>query len=367
MDKTIIELKSERQALLEELEGIVSKSEQTDEDVERKDAIKAEVKRINEVLEVKEELKDAEFTAENPTEHKTVDEMEAFRSFLLNGEAGMTVEERQVIQTSLGSANIPKTVAADILAKIAEKSPVKNVSKVVMTADAGSYVYPLDTDSETGELLPDGTTASTGDTSYSSVTLDAYQYSSKIVRVTRKALASSTFGLEDQIANALINRVAKKLNVDGTSGDGSSKMEGVEHAATAISATGISVANLNSLFFAVDAGYRMNPSCYWMMPDSALASVAALTYDEQRALGYVEDGGRFFIKGKEVVVNNALSSILFGDFNYFIWRDVQDMTIRRLTDGDAGKANAIDFVLFTFNDSALADPGDHPIQKLALS
>ena len=359
MEKTLNELFEERQSLLSELEGLIDS--EADDASERKEEVKADIVKINEKIELKQMQKDAEFKAVEPVIPEQKDEMEGFRNYLINGET------RDVVQTDLG-ANVPKTVVNSILERLRETAPMRKVAKIWTTADTGDLVIPIATDSETGALLPDGNQAGMADTTYSALTLHAYQYTSKAVRISQKALLSATFDIEAEITGALANRLAKITDLHFTTGDGTAKPHGVEPNVTAVTETGCTVAGINALYFGVLAGYRNSPAAGWQMTDECLANIANFSKDDQDKIGFSESNGNFMLRGKPIVVNNNLNNaVIFGDWSYYEVRDVSAMSIRRLDSGDAAYYNSVDFLIFMFTDGAYANPGDDPLKKLSLS
>ena len=116
------------------------------------------------------------------------------------------------------------------------------------------------------------------DMTFGVMTLDAYKYTSKIVRVSVELLQDSAFNLGAELGSLLGERLGRIQNTHATTGTGSSQPNGVVTASalgkTAASATAITTDEIIDLFHSVDRAYRGNSS--FMAADSTVAAIRKL-------------------------------------------------------------------------------------------
>ena len=226
--------------------------------------------------------------------------------------------------------------------------------------------------------------------SFGQVTFNGYKYSSKLVLVPIELIQDSAFDVQGFVAEALGTRLGRIQNTHFTTGDGSSKPNGVVTAASsgvtgATGQTGSVIYNdLVNLIHSVDPAYRVGAE--FMLHDSSAAVVETLKDGNGRPLlnsslaginGEVKAGepGRpgYTILGYNVTINNDVAtmaanakSILFGDFSKYVIREVQDLMLVRFGEKymDSGQ---IGFVAFSRTDGDLVDAGMHPIKYYANS
>jgi HK97 family phage major capsid protein len=164
-------------------------------------------------------------------------------------------------------------------------------------------------------------------------------------------------------------RIARKVNTDLTTGDGSGDPNGIVTASTlgktAAGVAAITADELIDLYHSVDPAYRQAPSCRFMLKDATLAMVRKLKDGQGQYLinGLRDGAGMINLAGIAVpyVINQAvpaattgLKSVLFGDFNKYLVRRVREFVVRR-SDELYLEADQAVFVGFARFDGELLD------------
>jgi len=180
---------------------------------------------------------------------------------------------------------------------------------------------------------------------FAAVNLNAYNYSSGIVKVSRQLLQDGAFNLDAFLVDALGGRIARGTNADFTTGDGSSKPKGVVAGSaagkTAASATAVTAAEILDLMYSVDPSYRNAANAGFMMKDSTLAAVRKLglgsANDFPIFVPAMNPGEKDMLYGKPIHINNDMDAIatgkktiLFGDFSKFVVRVAGGLQFLRL-------------------------------------
>jgi HK97 family phage major capsid protein len=189
-------------------------------------------------------------------------------------------------------------------------------------------------------------------------------------------LQDSAIDLESFIGGALGERIARIFNTHATTGDNSSKPQGISASGagkTAAAVDAITFAELLDLQHSLDPAYRANAK--FMMHDSTFKLVRKLVDDQNRPI-FMNDlsatsPGTLF--GVPVVINQDVATvaasakaIYYGDFSKYIIRDVQDFTLLRLEERYADY-HQVGFVGFSRHDGRILDAGTDPIKHLIMA
>lgn len=189
-------------------------------------------------------------------------------------------------------------------------------------------------------------------------------------------LQDSAFDLPSFIARKLGERIGRKQATDFTTGDGSSKPNGIVTASTAgktaASATAIISDELIDLEHSVDPSYR--PGAGWMFHDNILAAIRKLK--ESTTNAYIWQPGLqtgiperilsypFFINQKMASsIAASAKTILFGRLDKYNIRDVAEVRLVRMNERYAD-TDQVGFVAFLRSDGDLVDAGTNPIKHL---
>jgi len=254
---------------------------------------------------------------------------------------------------------------------------LRNVAEIMRTDTGAAMPWPtIDDTSNTGRLEPEGNGVTTTDIVTSSVTFNAYKYSSDAVLVSNELLQDSAFNLSQIIGRLLGERIGRKTNAAFTTGDGSAKPNGIVGAASAYqlatgSTTTFDADDLIDLVHQVDPAYRGNAT--FMLHDTLVGTIRKLKnssgdYIWQPALT-LGDPDR--ILGHPVQVNQDMDSapaatdkcICFGDLSKYKIREVGQIRFRRLVERYADTDQEA-FIAFWRGDGDLVDAGTNPVKVM---
>lgn len=316
----------------------------------------------------------------------------AFRSWLRGGMASLTPGERSAMAfkaadltpeqraLSVGTASaggylVPEDFRRQIEDAMKAFGGMREVATILPTASGATLPMPTSNDTgNTGAILAENAQVAEQDTTFGSVSLGAYMYTSKLVRVSLQLLQDSAFSVDGWLSAKLGERLARILNAHFTTGTGSAQPNGVVTAATlgktgaSGQTTSVTYADFVDLQHSVDPSYRRNAR--WMMNDSTIKAIKKLLDSQNRPLWSpgiaVKEPDT--ILGVPYVVNQDVAamaasakSILFGDFSKYIIRDVLDVQLLRLQERYADYLQ-VGFLAFSRHDGNLLDAGTNPIK-----
>ena len=255
---------------------------------------------------------------------------------------------------------------------------MREVATVQTTASGNDIPMPTENDtSNKGAILAENAQITEQDITFGSTTLNAYMYTSKLVRVSMQLMQDSAFDMNSFLGVKLGERIARIHNEHFTTGTGSSQPQGVATAAvtgvTAASATAITYAEIVDLEHSLDPAYRNNAR--FMMKDSTLQILKKLVDGDSRPLwtAGVASGEQDRLLGYPYVINQdmpaattGLDSLLFGDFSKYMIRDVAGAGLMRLTERYADYLQ-VGFFAFMRSDGKLLDAGTNPIKTLQMA
>lgn len=148
---------------------------------------------------------------------------------------------------------------------------MRQVSRVLRTATGSALDHPTVNDtSNAGALIGENVLDSEQDVTFGNLTLDAYKYTSRIVRVSVELMQDWAFNMGSVLGSLLGERLGRIQNTHATTGTGSGQPNGAVTAATlgktAAAAAAITMDELLDLQASVDPAYR--PRGTWMFNDS---------------------------------------------------------------------------------------------------
>ena len=295
---------------------------------------------------------------------------------LLNSD-GLRALKRDI---AVGTSNAPVTnvFVADLERALLAFGSVRQVARVLRTADGRQIKYPFINDTgNSGALLAEATTiGSSVDPTFGATTLDAYKYSSKPILYTPELVEDSVYDIETELVNDLVERLARGMNAANTTADGSSKPNGIVTASSlgvTAAATGTVTADeLLELQHSVDPAYR--PAAGWMLNDTTLLALRKLkdgngVYLWQAGLvANVPDrlcGQPGYVNQQMASMSAGTKPIIYGDFGKYLIRDVGGLRLRRLTERYAD-TDQLALIAFMRMDSDLRDAGTHPVKHLIM-
>lgn len=298
-------------------------------------------------------------------------------------ERGMRVEERAALGTTAGAIGgylVPQGFA-DVLvrARLQYGGMLKAGTRKFNTDTGNPLPIPMVNDTgNAGALLTENTQITEQEPSFTTKTLNAYTFTSKLILISWQMLQDSYFDLPAFIASIAGERLGRVENTYLTSGTGAGQPQGILTGASAgVTAaagntTTISYLNLLAMQHAVDPAYR--DQAEWMFHDSSLRAIRALLDNQGRPLwspGYdlgQNIGGMppsilnapYTINQDMPVMAANAKSILYGDFSNYWIRSVKDNTLIRLEERYADYLQT-GFFVFERLDGTLVNAGTNPI------
>ncbi len=362
------------------------------------DEVEVEARAIEEREERKRKLEEREATLNRPdprrpsyetppqkgNDEKAFEESrrKAFQAYLRYGSAGLSPEQRGLLVRAeeraqgvavgtQGGYLVPEDFMAELVVALKAWGPMLDpgVTRFLTTATGASIPWPtMDDTSNEGALIAENTQVALAEISFGTKNLEAYKYTSGVVLVASELLQDSAVDVEAVVRNAMAERIARIGNKHTSIGDGASKPHGIVTAAaagfTAASATAITFDDLIELEHAVDPAYRTDPSCRFMFNDSTLKAIRKLKDGEGRYIWQPADvrtGSPTTILNYPYSINQAMASIatgnrsvIFGAFNRYVVRMVNEFSIRRLIERYADY-DQTGFIGFTRLDGELLD------------
>lgn len=304
--------------------------------------------------------------------------------WLRGGPDALSAEDMAVIRNTMstttpaeGGYTVQTDVATSVLDALKAFGGMREVAEVMRTERGNPLSYPTsDGTAETGEIIPENTTATALDVSFGTKSLPVYKFSSKVIAVPFELLTDSSIDIEAFVRNRIVQRLGRITNTMFTTGTGSAQPTGVVTAAT----TGVTAANgtsqvtavtydsLVDLQHSVDPAYRQNAR--WMFNDTTLRQIRKIKDAENRPIfvpGYessVPGGAPDMLLGAPITINQDMASmaasaksIAYGDFSYYKIRDVMDITMFRFTDSAYTKLGQVGFLAWMRSGGNLIDVG----------
>jgi HK97 family phage major capsid protein len=311
------------------------------------------------------------------------------KGFILPGLRGKTIKNRfhsakeQRALTAAANTTVAEEFMDELDVAMKDFSGIFQAARVVNTDTGADMPFPTEDDTgNTGALLAETNAAvDNADPTISEVVLQAFLYTSKIVRVPNQLLQDSAFDIESELARMLGIRLGRILNTHGTKGTGSSQPRGVITAVLAdttpvipASATALAYADLVKLEHAVDPANRRQPKTAWMFHDKILEVLKKLVDSDGRPLWApgITVGAPDKLLNYPWFINQDMDStlaednesVLFGDFSKYVIRRALNPVLMRLNERYAEYFQT-GFVMFERWDSDLVDAGGDPIKVIS--
>ncbi|WP_422058621.1 phage major capsid protein [Sphingomonas sp.] len=311
----------------------------------------------------------------------------AFRSFILNGERGMTNEEVLALREgpiqnaqstgtpSEGGYLVPTGWGGQLLEALKAFGGMRNVANVISTAGGNPLPWPtVDESAVEGEIVAENAAASDGDAAFGTIQIGAYKYSSKVFTIPFELLQDAGPGIDVEafVRRAAAQRIARITNKHFTTGTGSGQPQGIVTAAASgkVGTTGQTLTvthdDLVDLEHSVDPAYRELPTVGFMFHDTTLRNLKKLKDGENRPLWQpgisvkepdVLLGYRYTINQSMPVMAANAKSILFGDLHSYMIRDIMQVTLFRFDDSAFIKKGQIGFLAWSRHDGKLVTAG----------
>jgi HK97 family phage major capsid protein len=364
-----IELRGKRAQLIKDADAIVAAAQaegrsMTSEEKTKFEAIEADARSFKQEIdiiernaEMKKELAANEGEARSAAPKATASS--AFSKYLRHGMGSLNAQERslmekrgtstQIVGTdSLGGFLVPQEFSNELDVATLFTGEVERLAKKLNTASGGLLDYPTVDDTATDAILTsEGGAVTTADMTFANKQLSAYNYSS-LVKVSAQLLQDSAFDLNSFLVEAMGERIARATNAAFTTGDASSKPQGIVVGSslgnTAANAASIVADDVLDLIYSVDASYRNKPSFGLMAHDNIISAIRALGVGSSNDYPIWQPGmavgqpDRIF--GVPVYVNNDMQSsiatatktMIAADFSKYVVRNAGGVQFLRLNE-----------------------------------
>ena len=365
------QLREKRGALIEQMQGMVSAAKAegrnlSNEENEKFDAISNEVDELRSAaarIERSEELKKELATKAEEVRDAApakVEVRDAFNAYLRKGMNGLNAGEARALaelrgtdtqittNDGLGGFLVPENWSDFVSATELFKSDIEQVATVLRTANGQHFNLPANDDtSVVAAILGEGTAETVSDMTFTNVKFEPYTYSSKIVKVSNQLIADNAFDLASFVGSQLANRLKRGINAHLTTGDASSKPQGIVTGSalgkTAASATAVTISEVMDLFYSVDASYRNAAGAGWMMNSATAKAIRVLGFGSSNDFpAYVPGmsvGEPDMLFGKPVYINEDMDgiatgkkSIIFGDLKQYYVHEAGGVQLLRLNE-----------------------------------
>lgn len=276
---------------------------------------------------------------------------------------------------STGGAAVASGFSGYVEVALLAHGGIRPVATVLRTAGGEDLPFPtVDDTANEGQQVDENTDADEGDVAMGAMILEAYKYSSKVVKVSRELLQDAAVNIEQLVGNLLGERVARITNRHFTNGTGVGQPRGAAPASflgkAAAAAAAVTYAELVDLQVSLDEAYQDGAS--WQFKDTtkgALRKLVDTTGQPLWAVSPALEAPPTFM-GKPYTVNahmpamaTGLRSILYGNFSKYLVRDVMDLELIVLRERFA-TAGQVAFLTFSRHDGDLLDAGTHPVRHL---
>jgi len=299
---------------------------------------------------------------------------EIFDRFVRKGPKALTYDDWATVKATMstttgsqGGFSVPTLVVEQVQDFMKIASPVRSVAGVFQTTAGGPLSVPTNDDTGTvGEQIAENITATAADPVFGSAPINSYKYSSKIVTVPIELLNDSTVDLDPWLAKKFATRIGRASNAKFTTGTGTGEPLGFVTAGTVgkVGTTGQTLTiiydDLVDVLHSVDAMYRAEPGCCWMVNDTLYKAMHKMK--DSAGLPILPEGGDGKVLGYELVVNNDLAapganakSLAFGWFGGYRIRDAKEMEIFRFEDSVYTKLGQVGFLAWARMGGTLAD------------
>lgn len=291
------------------------------EELAKVNAIEADIAKADEAISVAQRAEDRKVeTAEAARGFEPSERLETgdiFRALSRGDIRSHTFQPTAETRATLTSATdtVPVDFLGEVFMKARATGPMLELADVIQRESGQDLRIPRMTAYSTAAVVAEGGSISDSEPTFGSLLLTPFK-TSFIVKVSNELIDDAGFSIESVIQEQAGNAIGFTVNDLCTTGDGSSKPEGIvpqtQLGVTAASATAITADELIDLAYSVDSAVRrMNPV---FMADGT--TVAAIRKLKDTAGNYIYDpqtmGGPDRLLGYPIVENAAMDAIATG-------------------------------------------------------
>jgi HK97 family phage major capsid protein len=241
-----------------------------------------------------------------------------------------------------GANLVPTSFQRELIDSLRVFGVMRQLARVITTTSGEALQWPTVTSHGTAAWTAENAAYTASDEAFGQSTLNAYK-AATLIKISEELLTDSAFDLEGFIRDQFGQRVGVLENTGYVAGDGSGKPTGVATQAsagvTAAGAAAITSDELIDLYHSLSPAYRRNGS--FVLNDSTVKLIRKLkdTTGQYVWQPGLQAGAPDTLLGKPVysdpdmaAATTGLVSALFGDFNYYVIRDVDGIAFQRLNE-----------------------------------
>ena len=308
-----------------------------------------------------------------------------FNSFLRRGMNALNSDDRALMESrfdtsiqnaagvgsgAAGGYTVPALFRDKIVETQKALGPMFQEAEVIVTDTGATLPWPTNDDTaNVGALLAENTQATEQDFTFGTNSVEAYMYTSKIVRASLQFMQDHP-APDAWLARKLGERLGRIHNQHFTTGAGTTQPDGIVTSATvgvtgtgSFATTKLTGDNLIDLTEAIDPAYASG-DLKFMMHQTARAAARKLKDSQGQYLWQpsLQAGIPNTLAGYPVVINNDMAtlavsskSVLFGNIkDAYLIRMVKDVTLLRLVERYADYLQ-VGFLAFSRVDGTLQD------------
>lgn len=384
--KSIQALREQRQQLAREARNqleqkgdrVWSKEDQAtfDARADQIEALEREIEAVEKVLalETEEHNRDVDSFRRAPEGKPEAQARAMFAKLLREGPQALSREEmaqfRNTMSTttpSQGGYTVQTDVAKELIDALKAFGGMRGVASSITTAQGNPLGYPTsDGTAETGEWVAENVQASSADVSFSTVGLNTFKASSKIITVPIELLMDSSIDIIAMVNKRIRDRIGRTMNAGFTTGTGTGQPNGfvtassVAKTGTTGQTTTVIYDDLVDLQESIDQAYKDTGVCRFMMHQQTRKVVRKLKDTAGRPIwadsyeAGIKTGIPAQLLGEDVVINNDMAqpaanakTIGYGCFDRYMIRDVLELTLFRFDDSAFASKGQVGFLAWT--------------------
>lgn len=222
-----------------------------------------------------------------------------------------TFEKRTLVPST---NTVPKSFYDEVFDVARLVGPMLDVGERINTASGEDITLPTLTAYSTATLVAAAGTVAESEPTYSSITLGAYKYG-LLIPVAAELVSDAGFDISAHLAQQAGNGLGYAINAALTTGDGSSKPNGVATAAgsgvtggTGVTG-GFTADNLIDLQYSLDGAARRLPGVAYMAAGATIGAMRKLKDDAGNYLYQVGVGTPDTFAGYSIIENPAMAAI----------------------------------------------------------
>lgn len=251
---------------------------------------------------------------------------------------------------SEGGFTVATTVATELIESLKAYGGMREVADIITMESGNPLGYPTnDATSEEGIEVAENDPAPVGETTFGTVPLNVWMYTSKQIAIPLQLIQDSSIDVIGLVFRILAARLGRITNKRYTLGSGTGQAFGVVTRAGAgkVGASGqtttVTYDDLEDLQRSVNRAYRGNAR--FMMADATVGKIRKIKDLDGRPIfapsldASLTSAEPDRLLGKPIAINDdvpvmaaSAKSILFGDFQRYKIRDAMDVMIRRFDD-----------------------------------